>query len=114
MTTYMAYIAVKSQDGQDAVFASPAPTIGHAIREVAAQLNAAVAVSGGYAQKPDEIKALTIVYAVEAGVEKVRHEIHEGNLSVFPLDKDENKGEPMSPVLVMHINPMTVSEQFVR
>lgn len=118
MTTYVAYIAVNTQDGDQGVVTAAAPTIGVAIRNAASKLNAAVAASGGYTGDTDALRALTVVYGVGPEVKEVRHEIINGQLNVYPVAESGDEGAApaaLDAALVMFINPVKADEsQFVR
>lgn len=118
MTTYVAYIAVNTQQGDQGVVTAAAPTVGVAIRNAAAKLNAAVAASGGYTGDTEGLRALTVVFGVGPEIKEVRHEIKDGQLTVYPVTEagDESRDPAaLDAALVMFINPLKADEsQFLR
>lgn len=106
MPGYIAYVPLKTQDGQQIAIAAAAPTVGAAIRDAASQVNAAVAASTGYPKSENgETLLVTIVFEVPEGVQQARHEIDGDNFRVFgvPAEGDEF---PLRAIFLGAIDPI--------
>lgn len=117
MNNYIAYITAKNNAGEIVVFSGFAGSVGTAIREAAVNINTSVAGAGGYTGEIKDIRLVTAVYPVRPEVQKVAHEVLNEMLTVYEISEDAGKndvkGDPIKPILVMYINPLTaVDGQF--
>lgn len=113
--SYIAYIPVPDQTGQIGVVNGEAQTAGLAIKEAASRLNTAVAQSGGY-DDASSVRVMVIVYSPPAGTTRLEHVIdtEKQNITVHLMNEDNERGEPLTPMLVMNINPIEASsDQFL-
>lgn len=106
MSGYIAYVPLKTQEGQQIAIAAAAPTVGAAIRDAASQVNAAVAASSGYPKtESGETLLVTIVFEVPEGIAQARHEIEGDNFRAFavPAEGDEY---PLRAVFLGAVDPI--------